>query len=1077
VAELPSGTVTFLFTDIEGSTRLLKQLRGRYGDVLAEHQRLLRTAFEEAGGHEIDTQGDSFFVAFRRAKDAVAAAAAAQRALGEHVWPDGLRLRVRMGIHTAEPTVGSERYVGLGVHRAARIMAAGHGGQVLVSQATRAVLEDDELDGIGLRDLGERRLKDLDRPEHIYQLEIDGLDNEFPPLKTVESQPEQATPFAGREAELAEAAGASFVRRPLGGRTRLLVVGGAVTAAALGTALFLVLGSGSSQALTSVDPNALGLVSASGNRLAAQVDIGASPSSIAVGHGAVWVTNVDDQSVSRIDLDSKTVRQTIRVGSAPAGVAVDSRWVWVANSLAGSVSQIDPKTKTNNVVRTIAVGNGPDGIAVGAGSAWVTNKNDGTVSRIDPRTGHVLQTVAAGAGASGIAVGAHAVWVANEVTGTLSRIDPSGKAGSRAIAVGNGPSSVAVGEGSVWVANGLDGTVTRVDPDRNTVQATIPVGGASAVAVGSGAVWVTNEFGGTLSRIDPTTDRIVRTINVGNRPGAVAVAGGDVLVGVRAAGRAHRGGTLTLLEGPGSFDSVDPSRAYAPAAWATLIATNDGLMGFRRVGGNDGTQLVPDLTVSLPTPSDGGRTYTFQLRTNIRFSTGALVRPRDVRRTFERSFGPLEFGSPVYGAIVGARTCASRPARCDLSEGIVTDDTARTVTFHLTAPDPDFLYKLALPPAFIVPGASPNGGSRRPLPATGPYMITTYAPKREVGLIRNPYFREWSKAAQPDGFPDRIDWKLGCAQIPDERRRPCRPPIGQIRAVRAVERGAADGVFGAVLPQLLREVTTQYASQAHVSPEPRTNWLLLNTRVPPFDDVRVRRALSYAVDRERFVTLEGGPEHAQPTCQIVPPNFAGHRRYCPFTLNPSTGGSWTAPDLARAEQLVRASGTRGMAVTFWRDPRYASETPAVLSLLRRLGYQPRLRAFATTDAWFSAVRDSRHGFQVALGGWTADYPAPSEFSVPILSCRSFVPHSPQNGNLAEFCDPRVDAEITRAFSVQTTDPQAASDVWAQVDREIVDQAPVVPLTNPRIIDLVSPRVGNYQYNPQWGALIDQLWVR
>ena len=116
--DLPSGTVTFLFTDIEGSTRLLKQLRDEYAAVLAEHQHLLRTAFEQAGGHEIDTQGDAFFVAFRRAKDAVLAALAAQRALEEHAWPDGVRLRVRMGIHTAEP-VGADRYVGLGVHRGA----------------------------------------------------------------------------------------------------------------------------------------------------------------------------------------------------------------------------------------------------------------------------------------------------------------------------------------------------------------------------------------------------------------------------------------------------------------------------------------------------------------------------------------------------------------------------------------------------------------------------------------------------------------------------------------------------------------------------------------------------------------------------------------------------------------------------------------------------------------------------------------------------------------------------------------------------------------------------------------------
>jgi signal transduction histidine kinase len=180
--ELPGGTVTFLFTDVEGSTRILKQLGERYADALAEHQRILRKAFEEHGGHEIDSQGDSFFVAFRRAKDAVAAAVACQRRLSTYAWPEGVELRVRMGIHTGEPIAAGERYVGMGVHRAARISSAGHGGQVLVSQTTRELLRDDPLPGVELRDLGEHQLKDLDESERLYQLAATGLPDEFPPL-------------------------------------------------------------------------------------------------------------------------------------------------------------------------------------------------------------------------------------------------------------------------------------------------------------------------------------------------------------------------------------------------------------------------------------------------------------------------------------------------------------------------------------------------------------------------------------------------------------------------------------------------------------------------------------------------------------------------------------------------------------------------------------------------------------------------------------------------------------------------------------------------------------------------------
>ena len=194
MAERLSGTVTFLFTDIEGSTGLLKQLgRGRYGELLAEQQRLLREAFAAHGGEEIDTQGDSFFVAFRSASDAVAAAVAIQRALADHEWPDGAEVRVRIGIHTGEAAAAGERYVGFSVHRAARIGAAAHGGQVLLSRTRRATLVEDDLpDGVFLRDLGLYRLKDVDRPERISQVAAEGLQVEFPPLRgaeRVKSQP------------------------------------------------------------------------------------------------------------------------------------------------------------------------------------------------------------------------------------------------------------------------------------------------------------------------------------------------------------------------------------------------------------------------------------------------------------------------------------------------------------------------------------------------------------------------------------------------------------------------------------------------------------------------------------------------------------------------------------------------------------------------------------------------------------------------------------------------------------------------------------------------------------------------
>jgi len=178
----PGGTVTFLFTDIEGSTRLLQDLGDDYGQVVGDHRRILRDVFQRSDGHEVDTQGDAFFYSFTRARDAVAAAVDGQRALGEHKWPQGAEVRVRMGLHTGEPTVGDEGYVGLDVVRAARICSAGHGGQILVSETTRALVGNELPDGVSVRDLGKQHLKDV-QYEHVYELSLDEESHKFPPLK------------------------------------------------------------------------------------------------------------------------------------------------------------------------------------------------------------------------------------------------------------------------------------------------------------------------------------------------------------------------------------------------------------------------------------------------------------------------------------------------------------------------------------------------------------------------------------------------------------------------------------------------------------------------------------------------------------------------------------------------------------------------------------------------------------------------------------------------------------------------------------------------------------------------------
>jgi class 3 adenylate cyclase len=188
MSALPSGTVTFVFSDIEGSTGLLKRLGERYEDVIRDHRRIVRESFAASDGVEIDSQGDSFFWAFARARDAVTGAVSAQRAHAEHAWPDGERVRVRMGLHTGEPAVGAEGYLGVDVVRAARLAATGRGGSVLLSETTRALLGSSLPDGVSVHAVGERQLKGLDEPERIYELAIDGVEQPEEPLVAPEEQ-------------------------------------------------------------------------------------------------------------------------------------------------------------------------------------------------------------------------------------------------------------------------------------------------------------------------------------------------------------------------------------------------------------------------------------------------------------------------------------------------------------------------------------------------------------------------------------------------------------------------------------------------------------------------------------------------------------------------------------------------------------------------------------------------------------------------------------------------------------------------------------------------------------------------
>ena len=339
-------------------------------------------------------------------------------------------------------------------------------------------------------------------------------------------------------------------------------------------------------------------------------------------------------------------------------------------------------------------------------------------------------------------------------------------------------------------------------------------------------------------------------------------------------------------------------------------------------------------------------------------------------------------------------------------------------------------------------------------------------PRHSWTLVRNPRFRLWSDQAQPGGYPSRIVLRLDIPPGP---------------AVAAVQHAHAD-VLLSPAPAGLPALATRHPSQLHSGPLGATIGLVLNTRVWPFNVLAARQALNYAIDRSKLIQLIGGPLTAQPTCQILPPGLPGYQPYCPYTLNPGPGGVWIASNLALAEHLVSASGTRGARVTVLTGA-FGTEIPDrptgryLVSVLDQLGYRASLHVITDWHAYDQRLYDSRQHMQVGWFSWYQDYPAPADFISPLLTCHSFLPHNPGNLNAAEFCNPRIDAQVGHALALPARNPSTAAALWARIDHELVNQAPWVPIYNPRSVVVLSTRVGNYQYDPYWPVLIDQLWVR
>src|SRR3954470_11467295 len=524
------------------------------------------------------------------------------------------------------------------------------------------------------------------------------------------------------------------------------------------------------------------------------------------------------------------------------------------------------------------------------------------------------------------------------------------------------------------------------------------------------------------------------------------------------------GGTLNTVAQAAPSGSPDPQINYTLQEWQLLILSHDGLVGFKRAAGTEGTKIVADLATEVPKPTNGGKTYEFTLRKGIKFSNGKELKASDVKYTFERLFkiGQSPNAGTWYNVIQGGDACVKAPKTCNLDQGIVVNDDTGKVTFHLTKSDPEFLDQLGVPFAFILPTGTPNTEVKIPPPGTGPYKWAEYNPNKELKLVRNPNFKEWSKDAQPDGNPDVIVQKFG---------------LSNEAQVTQVENGQADWMFDTPPADRLNEMSTKYADQVHVNPLTAVYYYAFGVNTPPFNNLKARQAVNFATDRNALVKIYGGPKLAVPTSQILPPNFPGYKPYCPYTKNPGSG-KWTAPDMAKAQQLIAASGTKGASVKVNTDTTDTDKALGLyfVGLLNKLGYKATLQALSA-DIQYPYIQNSKNHVQFAFSDWFQDYPAASDFLVILLGCKSIHPNSNSSPNIAQFCDKDIQAKMDHAGQVGITDPAAGNKIWAQVDKEVTDQAPWVSMYNPKYIDFLSKRVKGYLFSPQWYFLLDQASVK
>jgi ABC-type transport system substrate-binding protein/class 3 adenylate cyclase len=1050
---------TFLFADMRGYTRFTQEhgddaasaLAGRFADLVKE-------TVPEFEGELLELRGDEALCVFRSARQALRASVELQRRLrtGTDAQP-AFPIGVGMGLDAGEAVPTHGGYRGASLNLAARLCTLAKPGQILASETVTRVAS--RVDGIRFLEGRSASLKGMSRPVRYVVVEPEQLLPSVPPLPS----------------------GVRATRRRLwiAAAALLLIVVVALVAGLIRSGTHAVI----------FRPNTVVELDPSNLHVTRQVVSQGVPAAMVFGGGALWAAEASSGQVERVDPAGGNA-VALPVGTEPSALAFGFGALWVANAGDGTVSRISPAAGNAPVGSPIRVGNDPAALVAATNGVWVASGLDDTVQRIDP-LGHPRQTIQLSSAPTALTALGSAIWVAEPSAGSVVRIDARSGETTGSIPIPGGPVALSAGDGRVWIASS-DGTLTGVDPTTAVprVMWTVQVGRSpSGLAVAGGSAWVGSSTDDGLTQVTPS-GHVVKTVRVGTPIGVITAAGnGGLWVAALPTVAAHRGGTLVGAVISLGSQNPDPVQTIDALDASMVQLTNDGLVALRKVSGSGGYELVPDLAAALPQPIDGGRSYTFELRRGIKYSTGAVVKASDVRSSMERVLTSNYAGAEgLVVGIVGAKACIPPPLangnpapplrHCDLSRGIQVNNQSGTVTFHLTAPDPNFLAKLSVIGLAIVPAATPRDATTGHVrvAATGPYVITqdnvNYTTGNgEIVLTRNPYFHVWSTAAQPPGFPDRIVY----------RAKHDTQPRGNAADWVDVETGKADWTADQLPTDQLPMLISRDASRLHLISQDSTQYLTIDETSPPFNNVLARQAVNYAINRQRLLDSFGGKYAGIVTCQFLPPSFPGYQPYCPYTVNAAPGASWTGPDIAKAKALVRKSGTAGDRVVVGGGGSSDPIQSALTQTLQKIGYHVVARVFPQTPNGGNALarwlgNPSRPPHIANSFGWIADYPAAYDF-LRLFTCGN----RPSQFNLAAtfYCNHAYDRRVQTALQVQQANPAAANRLWASADHYITDQAATVPLWNLVTTVLVSKRVGNVQYTPAGTGLplIDQMWVK